>query len=107
MNAKITAQPLAPYKRVILWERLMSGFRDAPLQREQALRTLLDEDDDEHQDRDFGEHGARPAFEYLVEQTKAQARVDGSSQLSDPAQHDDHERVDDIRLAQVRPDVAD
>ena len=37
----------------------------------------------------------------------AERRVDGAGELADAAQHDDHERVDDVALAEVGADVAD
>src|SRR6185436_21120973 len=47
-----------------------------PLEREHALRPLLDEDDDEHQHRDLGQHRAGDAFEELVDDTQAHCRID-------------------------------
>ena len=35
------------------------------------------------------------------------AAIDGAGELPDAAEHDDHERVDDVALAEVGPDVAD
>src|SRR4030095_2106821 len=74
---------------------------------EDALRPLLDEDDDEHEHRDLREHGAGPAFDELVEDAEPERRVDGASELPDPAHHDHHEGVDDVALPQVRADIAD
>src|SRR5690606_41477154 len=39
---------------------------DLALEREQAARPLLDEQDDQHQDRDLAEHRARHRLEELV-----------------------------------------
>src|SRR5207253_1055048 len=85
----------------------MSAVRHPALQREEPLRTLLDEDDDEDEDRDFREHRARPAFEHLIQHAESEAGVYRARKLADAAEHHDHERVDDIRLPEVRPDVAD
>src|ERR1700712_2405617 len=84
-----------------------SRFGAAALHREDALRALLDEDDDEDEHHDLGEHGALPAFEQLVQHPEADGGVDGTGELPDAAEHDHHERVDDVALAEVRTDVAD
>jgi hypothetical protein len=52
------------------------------LEGEQALRTLLDEDDDEDQHHDLGQHRARPAFEELVDHAQAQRGVHRAGQLA-------------------------
>src|SRR5690348_9846409 len=85
----------------------MSVVRHAAFQREQALRTLLDEDDDEYEDRYLREYRARPAFEHLVEHAEPETRIHGAGELSDAAEHHHHERVDDVRLAEIGADVAD
>src|SRR4051812_26392091 len=59
----------------------VSGFGTAALDREQALRTLLDEDHDQDQHRDLGEHGAGPAFDELVEDAQAERGVHRARQL--------------------------
>src|SRR5204863_9083608 len=76
------------------------------LEREQALRALLDEHDDEHEQRDLREHRARPRLEELVGDAEAQRRVHGAGEQADAAQHDDHERIDDVALAEIGADVA-
>src|SRR5207302_3793776 len=85
----------------------ISRFNGAALQRKQSLRPLLYEDDDEDEHGDFRQYRALPRLEELVDDAKPQRRVDGARQLSDAAQHDDHERVDDVTLAEIRTDVAD
>ena len=67
---------------------------------------LLDEDDDQHQYRNFGQHRARPAFKKLVQNTQPHGRVDRTGQLPHAAQHHHHEGVHDVALAQVRSDIA-
>src|ERR1039457_2844877 len=69
----------------------VSCIHRSALEREQTLRTLLDEDDDEHQHQDLGEHRPRPCLEELVEDTEAHRRVNGSPELTQPAEHADHE----------------
>src|ERR1700682_4138622 len=86
---------------------MASRFNGAALERKQALRPLLDEDHDEDQNRDLGEHGARPRLEELVDDAQAERRIDSAGELADAAQHDHHERVDEIALSQIRADVAD
>ena len=49
----------------VAWEELSaigSGLRAAALHRKNALGALLDEDDDKHQHRNFGQHRASPAL---------------------------------------------
>src|SRR5512138_1097442 len=84
-----------------------SRFNGAALQCEQSLRPLLDEDDDEDEHGDLREHCALPGFEKLVDDAEPERRVNGAGQLTDAAQHDDHERVDDVALAEIGSDVAD
>ena len=45
-----------------------------PFQREQPLRTLLDEQDDQREDEDLAQHGADLWFEDLVGDAKAESR---------------------------------
>ena len=56
---------------------------------------------------DLGEHRALPGFEELVDDAEPERRVHGARELTDAAEHDDHERVDDVALAEVGTDVAD
>src|SRR6478672_1409119 len=73
------------------------------LEREHSLRPFLDEDDDEDEHRDLGEHRARDAFKEFVDDSKAHRGVHRSGELAYSAKHDDHERVDDVTLAQIGP----
>src|ERR1035437_5587429 len=93
----------------VSWEEvfIFLSFRTAALHSEDALRTFLYEDDDEHQHSNLGQHGAGPAFKKLVQKTQTQGGVHSAGELSDAAQHHHHERVHDVALAQVRPHVAD
>src|SRR6185503_7120046 len=108
-NAPSAVQPRIPYRREIVVAigpmRLRLGC--APFEREQSLRPALDEDDDEYEHRDLGDHRPRPSFEELVREAERQRRVDGARQLPDPAEHDHHERIDDVALPEIGPDVAD
>src|SRR6185369_6678055 len=65
-----------------------------PFQREHALGALLDEDDDEHQDRDLGQHRARDPLQKLVDDAQAHRRIDRPGKLAHAAQHHHHERID-------------
>ena len=53
-----------------------SCFGTPSLHREDALRSLLDEDDDEHQHHDLGQHRAGPALQQLVQHAQAERGVD-------------------------------
>jgi hypothetical protein len=77
----------------------------AALQGKDALRTLLDEDDDGDEDGDFGNHRAGPAFEQLGEDAQTERRPDRAGELPDAADDDHHEGIDDVALAHVRADV--
>ena len=78
------------------------------LQREQALRPLLDEDDDEAPaPRSWRAPRPTSGSRNLLTHAQAQRGVHGAGELADAAQHDDHERVDDVALAEVGADVAD
>ncbi len=48
-------------------------LRGAALEREDALGTTLDEQDDEAQDDDLAEHGASRRLEHLVDEAEAEA----------------------------------
>src|SRR5438105_3768089 len=68
----------------------------------------LEEPDDDREDRDLGVDRARRApdgrLEELVGEPNPERRHHGADELADPAEHDDHERVDDIGLAHFRID---
>src|SRR5687768_4598972 len=84
-----------------------SCFHRPSLEGEEALRPSLDEEDDEDEDCDLREHGAGPGFEQLVGKAEHERRVDRTGELPDAAEDDDEERVDDVALAEVGPDVVD
>src|SRR5438105_4887551 len=84
-----------------------STVRHPTLEGEQALRALLDEHDDEHEHRNLGEHRARPGLEKFVDNAKAHRCIHGAGELAHTAQHDHHERIDDIALPEVGADIAD
>src|SRR6218665_2786003 len=73
-----------------------SGFGAAALHREDALRALLDEDDDEDQHHDLGEHRTGPAFEELVQHAQAQRGVHRARQLAHAAKQPHEEAVEDV-----------
>ena len=54
----------------------------AALQGKDALRTLLDENDDGDEDHDLGDHGAGPAFEQLAEDAQAKGGPDRAGELA-------------------------
>ena len=60
----------------------MSRLRTAALHGKDALRTFLDEDDDEHQHGNLGQHRARPALQELVQNAQAQRGIHGTRQLA-------------------------
>src|SRR6266849_5998298 len=89
-------------------ERRTSSCLDRPaLEREQAARTLLDEQDDEHQDADLAEHGARERLEELVGDAEREGADQRAPQVSDAAEHHHHEAVDDVALAEIGTHIVD
>src|SRR6266480_6595029 len=112
-NSTIAATPIAIHnrcdgkreRRAALTERFsgtnaagISRFNRAALQRKHPLRPLLNEDDDEDQHGDFRQYRALPRLEEFVDDAKAERGIDSARQLTDTAQHDNHERIDDIAL---------
>src|SRR5437762_2906364 len=85
----------------------VSRFRIASPWREQSRRPALQEDDDGEQDRHLGEHGAERGLDALVEPADARRGEDRPRELADAARHYDHERIDDVVLAERGPDVSD
>ena len=55
-----------------------SCLRAPPLESEDALRPLLDEDDDQHQNHDLGQHRARQTLEQLVQHAQAERGIDSA-----------------------------
>jgi hypothetical protein len=67
----------------------------------------LNKQNDEHQYEDLAENGARVGFEEFVDDPECHGSDERAPQVSDTAEHDDHEAVDDVALSQVRRDVVD
>src|SRR5262249_16843581 len=84
-----------------------SRVRIAPLRREEPRGPPLDEQDDEDEDQHLAEDGAEGGLDDLVESSDPDRRQDAAQQLADAPGDDDHERVDDVVLAQLGPHVAD
>src|SRR6266513_2237350 len=86
-----TLTPSSPRRVSDCRKNRMSSLGHSSLAREQSLRTLLDEYDDEHQHRNLGQHGAGPSLEEFVDDAQAHRRVDSPGELTDAAEHHDHE----------------
>src|SRR5712671_373228 len=107
-TAPSAAQPLGPYRRENAGEfGPILNFHGSPLQGEHALWAPLDEEDDEHEHRDLGEHGALPGFEQLVGEAQPQGRVDRACELPHAAENHHHEGIDDVGLPEIGADIAD
>ena len=76
-------------------------------EREETARALLDEEDDEDQNQDLGEHRASIGLKELVRDAERQRAGKRPPEIADAAEHDDHEAVDDVALAEVRRHVVD
>ncbi len=57
--------------------------------------------------RDLREHRSGERLEELVQDAEPERADDRAGKLPDAAEHDRHERVDDVRLPEVRTDVPD
>src|SRR5664279_142480 len=71
-----------------------SGLHRATLEREQAARPFLNEQNDEHQQQDLAEHGANHRFEQLVGDAEHHSAEQSAPKIADAAQHHHHEAVD-------------
>src|SRR6266478_690528 len=91
-------------KRVII---RAPSFDRAALQREQAARAALDEQDDEDQHQDLAQHRAGIGFEELVDDAERGGADQRAEQVTDAAEHHDHEGVDDVTLAEIGADIVD
>ena len=78
-----------------------------PSQREQPARPLLDEQDDQHEDRDLAQHGAGIGLEEFIGDAERESADQGAPEISDAAEHHDHETIDDIALAEIGADIVD
>src|SRR3954451_20979322 len=85
--------------------RSRRALRGASRLREQSPRTTLDEEDQRHQDENLSEHRAGVRFQQLVDDPEGHPADERAPQVADAAEDYDHERVDDVRLAQIRTDV--
>src|SRR3977135_4556598 len=86
----------------------MSSCLDRPaLEGEQTSRTFLDEQDDQHQDRDRAEHSACKWLKELVGHAECERADQRSPQIAHAAEHHHHETVDDVALAEIGADIVD
>ena len=85
----------------------MPSAAGAALECEDPLRSLLNEEHDEHEHQDLSHDGTGEGFEELVDEPETERADDGTRELPDAAEHDDHERIDDVGLSELRSDVAE
>ncbi len=67
----------------------------------------LDEQDQRHQHEDLGQHRTGPGLQQLVGDAQRQAADQGAPQIAHAAEHHHHERVDDVGLPQIGPDIGE
>ena len=67
----------------------------------------MNEEDDQHQDRDLAEHGAGIGLEELVGDAEREGADQRAPQIPDAAEHHHHEAVDDVALAEIGADIVD
>src|SRR5436190_17748841 len=84
-----------------------SSLQAAAACHEDSRGTPLEEQDDGGQHRDLSHHGPQPGLEDLIGDTDAERGGDGAEDAADAAEHDDHEAVHDMILAQRGADIAD
>ncbi len=82
-------------------------FDRPSLEREQAARPLLDEQDDEDEDQDLAQHRTGIGLEELVGDAERQSADQRAPEIADTAEDHDHEAVDDVALAEIGRDVVD
>src|ERR1700693_1943895 len=86
---------------------LISNLHAAAFQSEQTSGTFLNEQNDQHQHRDLCQNRTPEWFNHFTNHSQAHSANDGTGELTDTAQHNHHERVDDVVLTQVRTHVSD
>src|ERR1700730_13047000 len=74
---------------------------------EQTSRTFLDKEHDQYQYGDLGQDGSPEGLDDFADNSQAHRPYNSAGQLAYASQHDSHEGIDDIALAQIRTDVAD
>src|SRR5690348_3156626 len=83
------------------------GLGGAALQREEAARAPLDEEDDGHEDGDLAEDRPGDRFEKLVDDAERQRADQRPQQIADAAEDNDEKAVDDVNRAEIGADIAD
>ena len=78
-----------------------------PRSAKSPLRSPLDEEDDDDQQHDLALDRADQRLEQLVGEADHQRAKRRAPQVADAAEHDDHEAVDDVALAEIGRDVVD
>src|SRR3954469_11346449 len=86
---------------------LYSRFHRPSLEREQAARPFLNEEDDQHQDRDLAEHGTGERLEELVGDAEGEGADQRAPEVSNAAEHHHHERIDDVALPEIGAHIVD
>src|SRR5579864_6083989 len=80
----------------------ISALRRAALEREEAARAPLNEEDDRHEHDDFAEHRARHRLQELVDDAEAHRARERAQERAHAAEHHHHEAVDDEDGAEIR-----
>src|SRR5919201_822042 len=82
-----------------------SCFGGAALEREEPARAFLDEQNDQHEDSDLRQYRARIGLEELVGNAEGEGADERAPQIANAAKHHDHERIDDVALAEIGADI--
>src|SRR5579872_4657088 len=84
-----------------------SRFDCPALEREHAAWAPLNEQDQQDQHDNLAEDSAGERFEELVHDAQGQGAYHSAPKIAYATEHDDHETVDDVALAEVGGDVVD
>src|SRR5687768_6933394 len=83
-------------------------FETAALRHKNSRGTPLEEEDDGDEHGDFPEHGVEEnLLQRLVGKSDPERAHDGARKIADATDHDGHEAIDDVVLAERRTDVTD
>ena len=69
------------------------------------MRPFLNKQNNDNKNEDFTEYRAHLRFEDFIEDPKTKRRDYAARQLADTTKNDHKERVDNVTLSQLRPDV--
>src|SRR4029079_9119843 len=70
-------------------------------------RSLLNKQDDQHQNDDLAEHRAGIGLQELVGDAERKGADERAPEIADSTEYHDHEGIDDVALAEIGTDIVD